>query len=86
MKYLQIDAYGVATEVTSDTPGAYPFEDADADARVAANYKIERRNAYPPLGDQLDALWHAMDGGALAKVEPFYSEILAVKNRYPKPE
>lgn len=44
-----------------------------------------RRRAYPSLSDQMDALWHAMHDGTLPKVEPFYSDILAVKERYPKP-
>jgi hypothetical protein len=44
-----------------------------------------RRASYPPLGDQLDALWHAMDDGILPKVEPFYSDIKAVKDHFPKP-
>lgn len=44
-----------------------------------------RKQNYPKLGDQLDMLWHAMDEGTLPKVEPFYSEILSVKVRYPKP-
>lgn len=44
-----------------------------------------RRRAYPNLADQMDALWHGMHDGTLPKVEPFYSDILAVKERYPKP-
>jgi hypothetical protein len=44
-----------------------------------------RRRAYPNLADQMDALWHGMNNGVLPKVEPFYSDILAVKERYPKP-
>lgn len=48
-------------------------------------YVRNRRGAYPALGDQLDALWHAMDSGQLPKVEPMYSQVKAVKVRYPKP-
>lgn len=44
-----------------------------------------RRDAYPSVGAQLDWLWHAMNDGTLPRVEPFYSEIKAVKERYPKP-
>ncbi|CAB4155107.1 hypothetical protein UFOVP653_74 [uncultured Caudovirales phage] len=44
-----------------------------------------RRDAYPAVGAQLDWLWHAMNDGTLPRVEPFYSEIKAVKERYPKP-
>jgi hypothetical protein len=47
-------------------------------------YQFKRRSQYPPMGDQMDALWHAMKDGILPKVEPFFSEIEAVKTRYPK--
>lgn len=53
--------------------------------RTEPAYVEGRRYAYPRVADQLDMLWHAMDDGAMPKVEPFYSEILAVKQAYPKP-
>ncbi len=49
------------------------------------SYVVQRQNAYPSLGDQLDMLWHAMDCGVLPKVEPFYTQILSVKTQYSKP-
>lgn len=52
---------------------------------VRATYQTQRRSDYPSLGSQMDMLWHAMNNGDMPKVEPFYSEILAVKQRYPKP-
>ena len=48
------------------------------------DYRQVRQANYPKLGDQLDALWHAMDQGILPKIEPMYSEILAVKQAIPK--
>lgn len=45
-----------------------------------------RRKAYPSLGDQMDMLWHAMDDNVIPRVEPFYSQIKAVKDANPKPE
>lgn len=50
------------------------------------DYRDKRRAKYPKYGDQLDMLWHAMDDGIIPKIEPLYSEIKAVKERYPKPE
>lgn len=50
--------------------------------QYVANRKIE----YPTLGNQMDMLWHAMDDGIIPKIEPLYSEIKAVKDKYPKPE
>lgn len=43
-----------------------------------------RRSAYPKIADQLDGLWHAMNKGDLPRAEPFYSDILRVKELYPK--
>lgn len=44
-----------------------------------------RAKAYPAIGDQLDAIWHAMDDGLFPKIEPMYSEVAEVKARFPKP-
>ena len=43
-------------------------------------YQRQRAQEYPPIGDQLDALWKSGDAAAemLAKVQ-------AVKTKYPKP-
>ena len=49
------------------------------------SYIKQRLNAYPAMGDQLDMFWHAMHTGVLPIIEPFYSDILAVKEQYPKP-
>ena len=48
------------------------------------DYALARKAAYPNMADQLDALWHAMNDGLMPKIEPMYSDILAVKNAYPK--
>jgi len=45
-----------------------------------------RKAEYPPIEDQLDSIWHAMDKGDLAKAKDFYDRIKAVKTKYPKPE
>jgi hypothetical protein len=47
-------------------------------------YDENRAKLYPPTHEQLDMLWHAMDNGTMAKAEPFYSYIKAVKSAYPK--
>jgi hypothetical protein len=48
-------------------------------------YKQKRAAAYSPIGDQLDALWHAMDQKILPMVSEFYEPLKAVKEQYPKP-
>ena len=47
----------------------------------AKQYQRDRAKDYPPIGDQLDALWKGGDDATemLAKVQ-------AVKEKYPKPE
>lgn len=47
-------------------------------------YAENRACEYPVIGEQLDMLWHAMDDGTATKIEPFYSSIMAVKDKYPK--
>lgn len=47
-------------------------------------HKAKRAAEYPPIEEQMDALWHAMDRGDIAKVEPMYSQIKAVKDKFPK--
>ena len=56
------------------------YDEAAVQAYLDAHAYIEKRVAeYPPIGDQLDALWKGGDAAAemLAKVQ-------AVKAKYPK--
>ena len=51
-------------------------------------YARNRKEEYPLIGDQLDMLWHAIDTGdwtaAKVKLTSFYTELKAVKDKYPK--
>lgn len=47
---------------------------------LASDYEALRRDAYPPIRDQLDALWK----GASAATE-MAEQVQAVKDKYPKP-
>jgi hypothetical protein len=51
-----------------------------------ADIASRRANEYPKVEDQLDAIWHAMNNGQLPKIEGFYENIKAVKDRHPKKE
>ena len=64
------DKDGVKVEIDMDLVNAWVDPDA---------YKAKRRAEYPPIGDQLDALWKGGDAAAemLVKVQ-------AVKTKYPK--
>jgi hypothetical protein len=67
---------------------------ADIEAKIAkmanepeqSQYAEQRKNAYPPIGDQLDMLWHSIDQNPKLKSEyfDFYETIKAVKVKYPK--
>jgi|TARA_R110001592_G_scaffold277515_2_gene544683 hypothetical protein len=50
-------------------------------------YGTKRASYYPSLREQLDLLWHAVDEGKFgdtAKTSSFYTEMKAVKDKYPK--
>lgn len=48
------------------------------------DYRKLRQKAYPSFGEQLDALWHSMQANEAKRIEPFYSMIKEVKDKYPK--
>ena len=49
-------------------------------------YQRTRADAYPSIGDQLDMLWHAIDGDATLKSNyaDFHTALKAVKDANPK--
>ena len=51
-----------------------------------SQYAEQRRNAYPPIGDQLDMLWHTIDKDEKlqGKYFDFYQTLKTVKIKYPK--
>jgi len=59
---------------------------------MAISYQRDRAREYPPIGDQLDAIWKClnqlrMHGADLpADADHVLGEILAVKRAYPKQE
>ena len=59
-------------KVEIDLAAVNAWQDPDA-------YKYKRAAEYPPIGDQLDALWK---GGAEA--EAMLAKVQAVKQKYPK--
>ena len=58
---------------------------------AAVKYKTDRTtdgaNTYPPIGDQLDVIWHCIDADADLKVKfaGWYDYIKLVKDSNPKP-
>ena len=74
--------------------GTTPIPAADIEAKMnemanepeQSQYAEQRRNDYPPIGDQLDMLWHSIDQNPKLKSEyfEFYEAIKAVKVKHPK--
>jgi len=75
--------------------GNIPFTAEEEDARDAeeaqrtaertelarTKYQRDRAAEYPPIGDQLDALWKGGDAATA-----MLAQVQAVKAKYPKPE
>jgi len=57
-----------------------------AAARAALGYEALRRAEYPPIGDQLDALWKWLEPPEGTEAAELRARWLAVKAAYPKPE
>ena len=54
---------------------------AEQAALDATKYQRDRAAEYPPIGDQLDALWKGGDASTA-----MLAQVQAVKIKYPKPE
>ena len=50
----------------------------------ALTYRQKRR--YPPIAEQLDALWRAMDAGEIPMAKEFHQMIKETKEAHPDPE
>lgn len=57
-----------------------------AAAREALGYRELRRATYPPIGDQLDAIWKWLEPPEGTEAAEMRALWLAVKAKYPKPE
>jgi hypothetical protein len=74
--------------------GTTPIPKADIEVKMneianqpeQSNYAQQRRNAYPPIGDQLDMLWHTIDKDEKlqGKYFDFYQTLKTVKVKFPK--
>ena len=72
--------------------GTTPIAEADITAKQielqaaydAKEYQRQREPEYPPIGDQLDMLWHALDDGTLDKTSTFYTSLKVTKDKYSK--
>jgi hypothetical protein len=70
----------------NDETAVMPSEE-EVNAKIAELQVIEnRRSGYPAIGDQLDMLFHAIDGDETLKTQfaDFHTALKAVKDQYPK--
>ena len=75
-----LHAFDVEALVMDDAAFAEAMAEQHAGDMCAAD---RRRAAYPSVGDQLDALWHAMAAGIVPKVPAFFDPIAQIKLRFP---
>jgi len=86
-----MDAAGKETVITTrDSGTSWGVDRLDSEP---PDYRERRRRAYPPIGDQLDAIWKALGWLQMKKkinlvgeADLLMGRILNVKKRYPKPE
>jgi len=87
MKHDAIYALYPQVVIIDDSTGAFDkdgnkvtIDESAVNAWVNPNaYKQQRKAKYPPIGDQLDALFHA---GAFP--DDMAAQIQAIKDKYPK--
>jgi hypothetical protein len=74
--------------------GTTPIPQADIEAKMvelqaeydANQYQRDRATDYPPIGDQLDMIWHTIDKDAELqhKFYDFYQTVKKTKVKFPK--
>jgi hypothetical protein len=72
-----------------DRPQPTDAEISEEQSRLQAEYdanQYQRDRVYPAIGDQLDMLFHAIDGDETLKTQfaDFHTALKAVKDQYPK--
>jgi hypothetical protein len=86
MKNVFSFATGETTQVPltdaelADIAQAKAIQDAKNIELAKTQYQRDRASEYPPIGDQLDALWKGGDAATA-----MLAQVQAVKTKYPKP-
>jgi hypothetical protein len=85
---------GKASAIPTDFPSNVEVIEGKYDGSLpeyvapAPPYNVKRMREYPPIGEQLDALWKLImanqDKIDLAEAAPLLSAVQAVKEKYPK--
>jgi len=71
----------------NDETAVMPTEEEVNQKIAELQWEQNRRNGYPAIGDQLDMLFHAIDGDETLKIQfaDFYTALKEVKDNNPKP-
>lgn len=78
---------------TGKYPKRYTYEAVEGGVSIGVtddedSYITKRIDAYPPISDQLDALWKLIKANAdkidLVEAKPLLEAVESVKNKYPK--
>ena len=83
----QVSENGVVRDMTTEEEASFNTITTQAVIDNNANkYKLERSKSYPSIANQLDMLWHAIDGDETLKTQfnDFYTAIKTVKDNNPK--
>ena len=89
---FSVSAEDVNTIVWENGTTPIPKADIEAKMNEMANepeqsaYVEQRRNDYPPIGDQLDMIWHTIDKDdeLQHKFYDFYQTVKKTKVKFPK--
>ena len=79
----------LAADAPNTPPGTHPWRvnggwEYRPERPAVTSPGDRRRQLYPPISEQLDMLWHAMDRGELPVASGFYESIKLVKDAHPK--
>ena len=69
----------------NDETAVMPTEEEVNQKIAELQWEQNRRNAYPPLGEQFDKLWHDINNGTLDNTGVFFTALKEVKDNNPKP-
>jgi len=69
----------------NDETAVMPSEEEVNQKIAELQWEQNRRNGYPPLGEQFDKLWHDINNGTLDNTGEFFTALKEVKDNNPKP-
>ena len=85
----KVSENGVVRDMTAEEQAAFDAITTQATTDNNANkYKLERSKSYPPIAEQLDMIYKAIDADSdlKTKFSDFHTAIKTVKDNNPKPE